>query len=47
MSMPSYPDQDNESVSQAAGGRTKLIIAVVVVLVSGVIALHVAGVFVH
>jgi hypothetical protein len=47
MSLPHYPDRENEPASRAPSHRTKLVVAVIVVLVAGVIALHVAGVFGH
>jgi hypothetical protein len=47
MSMPCHPDQDNEPASSAPSRRAQLIITMVVVLVVGVIALHLAGVFGH
>jgi hypothetical protein len=47
MSMSRYPDQDHEPTSSAPIGRTKVIIAVIVVLLAGIIALHLAGVFGH
>ncbi len=47
MVMPRHPDQDDSAVpvSKPPSGKTKVIVAVVVVLLVAFIALHLAGVY--